>query len=63
MDASSVVSTTCTYLAEWLCHYNNYIDVVVDINDDATMAELYVAYVDDEHVDNRDYDDNVNDDH
>ena len=63
MDASSLVSTTCTYLSRWLCHYNNYIDVVVDTNDDASMDEIYVTYVDDEHVDNHDYDDNTDDDH
>ena len=27
------------------------------------MDEVYVAYVDDEHVDNHDYDDNTDDDH
>ena len=27
------------------------------------MDELYVDYVDDEHVDNHDYDDNTDDDH
>ena len=63
MDASSLVSTTFTYLSEWLCHYNNYKDVVVDTNDDASMDEIYVTYVDDEHVDNHDYDDNTDDDH
>ena len=63
MDASSLVSTKFKYLSEWLCHYNNYIDVVVDTNDDTSMDETYVAYVDDEHVDNHDYDDNTDDDH
>ena len=57
-----MVSTTFTYLSEWLCHYNNYIDVV-DTNGDASMDEIYVVYVDDEHVHNHDYDDNTNDDH
>ena len=38
-------------------------DVVVDTNDDASMDEIYVTYVDDEHVDNHDYDDNTDDDH
>ena len=42
---------------------NNYIDVVVDTNDDASLNEIYVAYVDDEHVDNHDYDDNTDDEH
>ena len=27
------------------------------------MDEIYVTYVDDEHVDNYDYDDNTDDDH
>ena len=27
------------------------------------MGEIYVTYVDDEHVDNHDYDDNTDDDH
>ena len=27
------------------------------------MDEIYVAYADDEHVDNHDYDDNTDDDH
>ena len=27
------------------------------------MDEIYAAYVDDEHVDNHDYDDNTDDDH
>ena len=27
------------------------------------MEEFYVTYVDDEHVDNHDYDDNTDDDH
>ena len=27
------------------------------------MDEIYVTYVDDEHVDNHDYDDNADDDH
>ena len=63
MDASSLVSTKFKYLSEWLCHYNNYIDVVVDTNDGASMDEIYVTYADDEHVDNHDYDDNTDDDH
>ena len=36
---------------------------VVDTSDDASMDEAYVAYVDDEHVDNQYYDDNTDDDH
>ena len=63
MDASSLVSTTFTYLSEWLCHYNNNIDVAVDTNDDASMDEISVTYVDDERVDNHDYDDNTDDEH
>ena len=31
--------------------------------DDLSMDEIYVTYVDDEHVDNHDYDDNTDDDH
>ena len=27
------------------------------------MDEIYVTYADDEHVDNHDYDDNIDDDH
>ena len=38
-------------------------DVVVDANDDASMDENYATYVDDEHVDNHDYDANTDDDH
>ena len=57
------MSTRFTYLSEWICHYNNYIDVVVDTNDNAFMDEVYVTYVDDEHVDNHDYDDNTDDYH
>ena len=38
-------------------------DVVVDINDDASINQIYVTYVDDEHVDNHVYDDNTDDDH
>ena len=63
MDASSMVSTTFTYLSSWLCHNHKYIDVVVDTIDDASMDEGYVTYVDDEHSDNHDYDDNTDDDH
>ena len=37
--------------------------VVVDTSDDASMDEIYVTYVDDEHVDNHDYDDTTDDDH
>ena len=36
---------------------------VVDTNDDASMDEIYVTYVDDEHVDSLDYDGNTDDDH
>ena len=36
---------------------------IVDTNDDASMDEKYVTYVDDEHVDNHDYDDNTDDGH
>ena len=36
--------------------------MVVDTNDDASMDEFDVAYVDDEHVDNHDYDSNTKDD-
>ena len=46
----------------WQSHYDNYANVV-DTNDDASMDEIYVTYVDDEHVDNHDYDDNTDDDH
>ena len=41
---------------------SNYIDVV-DNNDAASMDDMYLPYVDDEHVDNHDYDDNTDDDH
>ena len=33
----------------------------VDTSDGASMAEICVTYVDDEHVDNHDYDDNTDD--
>ena len=51
------------HLAKCPRHYNNYIYVVVDINDDASMDEICVAYVDDEHYDNHGYDYNTDDDH
>ena len=38
-------------------------DVVVDTTDDASMDASYVSYVDDEHNDNHDCDDNTDDDH
>ena len=41
---------------------DNYVNVV-DTSDDASMDEIYVTYVDDEHVDNHDYDDTTDDDH
>ena len=63
MDASSLAPTTLTYVSEWLWLYNNYIDAVVDTNDDTSMDENYVTYVDDEHVDNHGHDDNTDDDH
>ena len=63
MDVSSLVSTKFALLSEWLCHQNNSIDDVVYTSDDASMDEFYVTYVDDEHVDNHDYDDNTDDDH
>ena len=63
MDASSLVSaTTSMQLLYWQSHYDKYVNVV-DTNDDASMDEIYVTYVDDEHVDNHDYDDNTDDDH
>ena len=37
--------------------------MVVDTSDDASMDEIYVTYVDDEHVHNHDYDDTTDDDH
>ena len=37
--------------------------LLLTFNDDATMDEISVAYVDDEHVDKHDYDDNTDDDH
>ena len=40
----------------WLRH-DNYVDVVVDTIHVASMDEIYVAYVDDEHADNHDHDD------
>ena len=45
-------------------HYNKYVDGFVDTSDDdASMDEICVTYVDDEHIDNHDYDDNTDDDH
>ena len=38
-------------------------DVVVGTNDDASMDEFCVTYVDDERVDYHAYDDNIDDDH
>ena len=63
MDAQSLVSTKYTYLSEWLCQYNIYIDVVVDNNDDASMDEICVTYLDEECVDDHDCEDNTDDDH
>ena len=57
-----MVSTTSIYLLYCQSHYDNYVHVV-DTNDDASMEEIYVTYVDDEHVDNHDYDDNTDNDH
>ena len=62
MDASSLVSTTYTYVSSWLCHEISYTDAVVDNNDDASIDEIYVTYADYEHVDNHDYDDHTDDD-
>ena len=59
MDASSLVPTK---LYKEPCHCHEYIDVV-DLNDDASMDEIYVTYADDEHVDNHGYDDSTDDDH
>ena len=56
-----MVSTTFTYLSR--LRRDNYVDVVVDTIHVASMDEIYVTYVDDEHVDNHDYDDNSDDDH
>ena len=50
-----MVSTKFTYLS-WLRH-DNYVDVVVDTIHVASMDEIYVTYVDDEHADNPDHDD------
>ena len=36
---------------------------VVDTNGDASIDKIYVTYVDDEHADFHDYDDDMNDDH
>ena len=49
-----MVSTTFTYLS-WL-HRDNYVDVVDTVHV-ASMDEIYVTYVDDEHADNHDHDD------
>ena len=39
------------------------IDVVVDTIDDASVDESYATYVDNEHNDKHDYDDNTDDGH
>ena len=57
-----MVSTTSIYLLQWQSHYDNSVNVV-DTIDDASMDDIYVTYVDDEHNDNHDYDDNTDDDH
>ena len=44
-------------------HNGSAIIITIDTNDDASMDENYVTYVDDEHVDNYDYDDNTDGDH
>ena len=63
MDTSSLVSSWFTQLSYWFCHYN-YLDVVVvDTHDDASMDGTYVAYFDDEHVDNHEFDNKTDDDH
>ena len=50
-----MVSTTFTYLSR--LRRDNYVDVVVDTIHVASMDEIYVTYVDDEHADNHDHDD------
>ena len=55
-------TSTSIDLLQWQCHCDDYVNVV-DTSDDAPMDETYVTYVDDEHVDNHDYDDNTDDDH
>ena len=57
-----MATTTFIYLIYWQSHYDSDVHVI-DTNDDATMGEIYVTYVDDEHVDNHDYDDTTDDDH
>ena len=55
MDASSLVATTTSmYLLERQSHYDNYVHVVAT-SDDASMDEVYVTCVGDEHDDNYDY--------
>ena len=55
MDATWLVSTTCTYLS-WLRH-DNYVDAIADTIHVASMDEIDVTYVDDDHADNHDHDD------
>ena len=50
-----MVSTTFTYLSR--LRRDNYVDVVVDTIHVASMDEIYVTYVDDEHADSHDHDD------
>ena len=54
-------SSTSTLLSEWLCHYHTHLHIV-DIIHVADMDETYGTYVDDEYVDNHDYDDDTDDD-
>ena len=53
-------TTPSIQLSEWQSHHDKYVHVV-DTNDDASMGGIYVAYVDDEHVDNHEYDTNTDD--
>ena len=50
-----MVSTKFTFSSR--LRRDNYVDVVVDTIHVASMDEIYVTYVDDEHADNHDHDD------
>ena len=60
-----MISTTIPYgffnLSEWRSHYDNNVDIV-DLIHVADMDETYGTSVDDEYVDNHDYDDDTDDD-
>ena len=57
-----IITGVNSNILKWQSHYDSYVNAV-GTNDDASMDEVYVTYVDDEHVDNHAYDDTTDDEH